>query len=168
MLEMMGLPFALTGAALAVFLAGIGSAIGLGVAAKAATGVLSEKPERYGTLMLLVVLPSTQGIYGFVIGLFVMIKLNMFGPEVVPVTWYQGLAILAACLPVGVAGLFSAIHQGRTGAAGVLMSAKRPDMAFKAGVVYAALIELYAILGFLISLLVLLMGIKLPIPGATA
>jgi V/A-type H+-transporting ATPase subunit K len=165
MLEMMGLPFALTGATLAVFLAGIGSAIGLGVAAKAATGVLSEKPERYGTLMLLVVLPSTQGIYGFVIGLFVMIKLNMFGPEMVPITWFQGLSILAACLPVGV-DLFSAIHQGRTGAAGVLMSAKRPDMAFKAGRRVAALIELYAILGFLISLLVLLMGIKLAVPGA--
>jgi V/A-type H+-transporting ATPase subunit K len=116
--------------------------------------------------MLLVVLPSTQGIYGFVIGLFVMIKLNMFAGGGVPLTWQDGLAILAACLPVGVAGMFSAIHQGKTGAAGVLMSAKRPDMAFKAGVVYSALIELYAILGFLISLLVLLMGIQLAAPGA--
>ena len=161
MWDAMGLTFALTGAALAVFLAGIGSAVGLAIAARSATAVLSEKPERYGTLMLLVVLPSTQGIYGFVIGLFVMIKLNMFGGATAAVTTPQGFAILAACLPVAFAGLVSGIHQGKTGAAGVMMSAKRPEMAFKAGVVYAAMVELYAILGFLISLLVLLMGIKL-------
>lgn len=161
-IEALGLTFALTGAALAVFLSGIGSSIGLAAGSKAATGVLSEKPERYGTLMLLVVLPSTQGIYGFVVGLFVMIKLNMFGGTGVnPVTWSQGLEVLAACLPVALGGLFSAIHQGRTGAAGILMSAKRPEMAFKAGVVYAAMVELYAILGFLISLLILLMGINI-------
>ena len=167
-MEFMGMAFALLGGALAVFLAGFGSAIGLAAAAKAATGVLSEKPERYGTLMLLVVLPSTQGIYGFVVGLFVMIKLNFFGGTPVEVTWYQGLQILAACLPVAFAGWISGIQQGRTGAAGVLMSAKRPEMAFKAGVVYAAMIELYAILGFLVSLLILLMGIKIAVPGAGA
>ena len=167
-MEFMGLGFALLGAALAVFLSGFGSAIGLAAAAKAATGVLSEKPERYGTLMLLVVLPSTQGIYGFVVGLFVMIKLNFFGGVPVALTWYQGLQILAACLPVAFAGWISGIQQGRTGAAGILMSAKRPEMAFKAGVVYAAMVELYAILGFLVSLLIILMGIKLPVPGATA
>ncbi|HPD47398.1 MAG TPA: V-type ATP synthase subunit K [Anaerohalosphaeraceae bacterium] len=159
-IETLGLAFSIAGAAVAVFLSGIGSSIGLAAASRAATGVLSEKPERYGTLMLLVVLPSTQGIYGFVVGLFVMIKLNMFGGDVTPVEWYQGLAILAACLPVGIGGLVSAIHQGRTGAAGILMTAKRPEMAFKAGVVFAAMIELYAILGFLISLLILLMGIN--------
>jgi len=167
-MEFMGMAFALLGGALAVFLAGFGSAIGLAAAAKAATGVLSEKPERYGTLMLLVVLPSTQGIYGFVVGLFVMIKLNFFGGTPVEVTWYQGLQILAACLPVAFAGWISGIQQGRTGAAGVLMSAKRPEMAFKAGVVYAAMIELYAILGFLVSLLILLMGIQIAVPGAGA
>jgi len=167
-MEFMGMAFALLGGALAVFLSGFGSAIGLAAAAKAATGVLSEKPERYGTLMLLVVLPSTQGIYGFVVGLFVMIKLNFFGGTPVEVTWYQGLQILAACLPVAFAGWISGIQQGRTGAAGVLMSAKRPEMAFKAGVVYAAMIELYAILGFLVSLLILLMGIQIAVPGAGA
>jgi V/A-type H+-transporting ATPase subunit K len=160
MLENMGLVFALTGMAIAVFLSGIGSSIGLGIASKSATAVLSEKPERYGILMLLVVLPSTQGIYGFVVGLFVMIKLNIFAGAVAAVTWAQGLQILAACLPVAIAGMISAIHQGKTGAAGIMMAAKRPELAFKAGVVFAAMIELYAILGFLISLLTLMLGIK--------
>jgi V/A-type H+-transporting ATPase subunit K len=161
MLESMGLVFALTGAAIAVFLSGIGSSIGLGIAAKSATAVLSEKPERYGILMLMVVLPSTQGIYGFVVTLFVMMKLGIFTGAIATVTWYQGLEILAACLPVGIGGWISAIHQGKTGAAGIMMAAKRPELAFKAGVVFAAMIELYAILGFLISLLLVQLGIKL-------
>jgi V/A-type H+-transporting ATPase subunit K len=158
-----GMALAIGGAALAAFLAGTGSSIGLGIAGRSATGVLSEKPERYGSLTLMVVLPSTQGVYGFIIALMVMVKLQMFGGGLSePLTMQQGLAILCACLPVGVAGLFSAIHQGKTSAGGILMAAKRPDMAVKAGVLYSAMVELYAILGFLISLLVLLMGINLP------
>ena len=156
-----GVALAILGGALAAFLAGIGSSIGLGIAGRSATGVLSEKPERYGSLTLMVVLPSTQGVYGFVIALMVMVKLNMFGGEVPDISVVKGLEILGACLPVGVAGLFSAIHQGKTSAGGILMAAKRPEMAVKAGILYSAMVELYAILGFLISLLILLMGINL-------
>ena len=57
--------------------------------------------------------------------------------------------------------MLSAIHQGKTCAAGILMTAKRPEMAVKAGVLYAAMVEVYAVLGFLISLLILL-GIEAP------
>ncbi|MHC4075719.1 MAG: V-type ATP synthase subunit K [Planctomycetota bacterium] len=156
-----GVALSILGGALAVFLAGIGSSIGLGIAGRSAAGVLSEKPERYGSLTLMVVLPSTQGVYGFVIGLMVMVKLNMFAGEVAVVSVTQGLEILGACLPVGISGLFSAIHQGKTSAGGILMAAKRPEMAVKAGVLYSAMVELYAILGFLVSLLIILMGIKL-------
>ena len=58
-------------------------------------------------------------------------------------------------------GWISAIWQGKVSAGGILMTAKRPEMAFKAGVVYAAMVEVYAILGFLASFLILQMGIKL-------
>ncbi|MCK5172805.1 MAG: permease, partial [Planctomycetes bacterium] len=89
---------ALAGAAIATFMTGIGSSIGLGIAGRAATGVLSEKPERYGLMTILVVLPSTQGIYGFVIGLFVMIKLNMFGGGLEEeLSIAQAWQIFAAC-----------------------------------------------------------------------
>jgi V/A-type H+-transporting ATPase subunit K len=138
MLEQTGLIFALTGAALAVFLSGFGSAIGLGIASKSATAVLSEKPERYGTLMLLVLLPSTQGLYGFIVGLLTVMKIGLITGTVVDVAWYQGLQIMVACLPVAFAGWISGIHQGKTGAAGIMMAAKRPEMAFKSGVIYAA------------------------------
>ncbi|MCK4914194.1 MAG: V-type ATP synthase subunit K [Planctomycetes bacterium] len=150
---------ALAGAAIATFMAGIGSSIGLGIAGRAAAGVLAEKPERYGLMTLLVVLPSTQGIYGFVISLFVMLKLNMFGGGVDSLSIATACQLFAGCLPVAVAGLFSGIHQGKACAGGIVMAAKRPDMGIKAGLVYAALVEFYAILGFLVSLLIIMIGI---------
>ncbi len=159
MLGNLGLTYALAGAAIATFLAGIGSSVGLCTAARAAGGVLSEKPERYGSLMLMVLLPSTQGIYGFVIAIMVMVKLKIIGGTPIDVTAIQGLEILAASLPVAVAGWISGMQQGKACASGIIMTAKKPEMAVKAGVLYAAMIEFYAILGFLISLL-LVLGIK--------
>lgn len=144
------------GAAMAAFMAGIGSAVGIGIAGRSATGVLSEKPERYGALFLQVVLPGTQGFYGFVIAFFAMNTITAIIDDAGALTFAQGLAILAACLPIAFAGMLSAIHQGKTCAAGILMTAKRPEMAVKAGVLYAAMVEVYAVLGFLISLLILL------------
>jgi V/A-type H+-transporting ATPase subunit K len=156
-----GLALAMFGAALATLWAGIGSAIGIGMAARNANGVLSEKPELYGQLFLMVVLPGTQGFYGFVIAFMVMVKLGFFTGQIAQLTVPQGLQFLAACLPVAIAGWMSAIWQGKVSAGGILMTAKRPEMAFKAGVVYAAMVEVYAILGFLASFLILQMGIKL-------
>jgi len=162
-----GIALCLAGAAVATFMAGIGSSIGLATAGQSAAGVLSEKPERYGLLTLLVVLPSTQGIYGFVIGLIVMLKLEMFSGGVGDVSLITGLETFAACLPVAFAGMFSGIHQGKVCSGGIIMTAKRPEMCMKAGVVYAALVEFYAILGFLISFLALNMGIVFPAAVAT-
>ena len=155
-----GLALAFAGAAFATFLSGIGSSIGLGIAGRSAAGILSEKPEQYGLMTLLVVLPSTQGIYGLVISLFIMIKINLFGGEMADISVIQGLQIFGASLAVGIAGLFSGIHQGKVCAGGIQMAAKRPEMGVKAGVVYAALVEFYAILGFLVSFLLIFIGIK--------
>lgn len=162
-MDAFALSVALFGAALATFLSGIGSAVGLSIAGRAAAGVLSEKPERYGSLILMVVLPSTQGIYGFVIAIIVMVKLNLFGDNPASVPFGTGIEIFAACLPVAIAGIFSGIMQGKTSAGGILMAAKKPEMAIKAGVLYAAMVEFYAVLGFLISFLAVLVGIRVPI-----
>jgi V/A-type H+-transporting ATPase subunit K len=152
---------AFLGAAMAAFMAGIGSAVGIGIAGRSATGVLTEKPERYGQLFLQVVLPGTQGFYGFVIAFFAMGKISDFIASATGLGLSDALAVFSACLPIAFAGLLSAIHQGKTCAAGILMTAKRPDMAVKAGVLYAAMVEVYAVLGFLISLLILL-AIEVP------
>ena len=155
-----GLVLAFTGAAVAALFSGIGSAIGVGIAGRSAAGVLSEKPERYTPLMLMVMLPSTQGFYGFAMAFLVLYKLQLFGEGPLAMTTISGLQVLAACLPVGFAGLLSAIHQGKVCSAGILMTAKRPEMAFKAGVLYAVVVEVYAVLGTLITFLVLWFGIN--------
>jgi V/A-type H+-transporting ATPase subunit K len=158
-----GLTLALTGAGMAALLAGIGSAIGIGISGRSATGVLSEKPERYGQMFIMVVLPGTQGFYGFLAAFIVMLKLNFFGGTgVAELTFMLGLEVLIACLPVAFAGLVSAIYQGRVCAGGILMAAKKPEMAFKAGVVYAVMVEIYAVLGLLVTILILQYGISWP------
>jgi len=154
-MEQIAMGVALLGAAMAAFMPGIGSAVGIGIAGRSATGVLSEKPERYGALFLQVVLPGTQGFYGFVIAFFAMGTIGKMN-DIEPISLMSALAVLSACLPIAFAGMLSAIHQGKTCAAGILMTAKRPEMAVKAGVLYAAMVEVYAVLGFLISLLILL------------
>ena len=158
-----GMILALTGAGLAALLAGIGSAIGISTAGRSAAGVLSEKPERYGQMFIMVVLPGTQGFYGFLGAFLTMLKLNFFGegglPELTPTL---GLEVFVACLPIAFAGLVSAIFQGRVCSAGILMAAKKPEMAFKAGVVYAVMVEIYAVLGLLVTILILQFGISWP------
>jgi len=161
-----GLALALVGAGLAALMAGIGSAVGIGIAGRSATGVLSEKPERYGQMFIMVVLPGTQGFYGFLAAFLVMLKLNFFGGTgALAISPEIGWQVLAACLPVAFAGMFSAIHQGKVCSGGILMAAKRPEMAFKAGVVYAVMVEVYAVLGLLVTMFILLNGISWPTAG---
>jgi len=155
-----GLLLSLIGAGMAALLAGIGSAIGVGIAGRTATGVLSEKPERYAQMLPLVVLPGTQGFYGFTIAFILLYKLGLITGEIASVSFIQGLEMLAACIPVALAGLISAIHQGKTCASGALMAAKKPELSVKAGVMYAAMVEVYAVLGLLVSLL-MVFGVKI-------
>lgn len=134
------------GVALAVGMAGIGSAKGVGIAGEAAAGLLSEQPEKFGKALILQLLPGTQGLYGFVIGLLVFLKLT---PET---TFAQGLYLLFACLPIAISGLWSGISQGKAAAAGIQILAKNPEHNTK-GMVLAAMVETYALLGFVVSFL---------------
>jgi V/A-type H+-transporting ATPase subunit K len=154
-----GLTLAILGAAIAFLWAGIGSAIGVGIAGQAAAGVMSDAPEKFGSLLLLVALPGTQGIYGFLSGFLVILKIGLVSGTVAKLTTYQGWQILIACLPVGFVGFLSAIHQGKVCASGVYMVAKQPKEMAKP-LVLGALVETYAVLGLLITVL-LLNGIKL-------
>jgi V/A-type H+-transporting ATPase subunit K len=153
-----GLTLAVLGGAIAFVFAGIGSAIGVGLAGQAASGVMSEDPEKFGSLLLLVALPGTQGIYGFLSGFLVMLKLGLTSGTIAKISMYQGWQILIACLPVAFVGFLSAIHQGKVCAAGVYMVAKQPKDLAKP-LVLGALVETYAVLGLLITVL-LLNGIK--------
>ena len=154
-----GLALALTGAALATFLPGMGSAKGVGLVGKAASGVIAEDPSKFGQTLLLQALPATQGIYGLLIAFLVLLKVGMVGGDAaVELNLLNGIYILLSCLPIAVVGYFSAIHQGGVAAAGVGVVAKRPGEVSKA-MIYAAMVETYAVLALLVSFL-MLNGVK--------
>ena len=144
---------AVLGAALAVGLGGIGSAKGVGIAGEAAAGLIAEDPDKFGQTLILQALPGTQGIYGFLVGIMVMLNCGFLGGNAA-LTASQGMYVLAACLPCALTGLISGIHQGRVAAAGINVVAKRPNEVSKA-MIYAAMVETYAILGLLISICLL-------------
>lgn len=57
----LGMVLALIGAALATALAGAGSAWGVGIAGQAAAGVVAEDPDQFAKVLILQLLPGTQG-----------------------------------------------------------------------------------------------------------
>jgi len=153
-----GLAIAIAGAVVAAVPAGIGSAMGIGMTAQVANGVLAEDPKKFGNVFILVALPGTQGFYGFLGAFLAIMQLGLLG-EVQAITLWQGIQMFAACLPVGLAGLASGIWQGRACSAGVELVAKRAGEGTKA-VIFAAMVETYAVLGLLVTIFAQ-MGIKL-------
>jgi len=149
-----GLAIAYLGAALAIGMAGIGSAIGVGIAGEAGAGVLTEDPGKFGTVLILQAIPGTQGIYGLLSGFYVMIKLGLLGGTPVSVNYIQGFYILFSCLPVAIVCLLSAIAQGKTSAASIGLIARRPEETGKA-IILPAMVETYAILSLLATILLL-------------
>ena len=147
----LGTVLALVGAALAVGLSGVGSAIGVGKAGQAAAGVVSEDPDKFIKCLVLQLLPATQGIYGFIIGFLVLLKINALG-AIVSLSTYAGACMLAACMPMAIAGVASGIYQGKVAASGIALVAKRPEESTRA-IIFAAMVETYALLGLLISFL---------------
>ena len=150
--ENLGLFYALLGAALAVLMAGAGSAIGVGIAGRAAAGVMTEDPSKFAKVLVMQLLPGTQGLYGLLIGFVTLSKIGIIGGTSVQVSSLQGLEILAACLPIAIVGLISAKAQGKTAAAGIGIVARRPEQFAKA-MLFPAMVETDAILALLISFL---------------
>ena len=149
-----GVFIAIFGAAAAVGLSGCGSSIGVAKAGQAAAGVTAEDPSKAGRCLVLQLIPATQGFYGLVIAFIALMRIGLLGGgrELAALTTAEGWAVFAACLPMGIVGLISGIHQGKTAAAAIGLVAKRPDQ-FGRGVTYAVLIETYALLALLISFL---------------
>lgn len=153
-----GNAIALAGAGFAVFLAGIGSTVGVGVAGEKAAGITAEDPEKFGRLLLLQALPGTQGIYGFLVGFLAMFRMGAFsgGMNLTP---DQGWQFFFACLPVAVAGLVSGLYQARVSVAGMDIVAKHPEESGKA-LILPAMVETYAVLGLLASVLLLMFAVR--------
>lgn len=151
----LGLAFAIAGAALAALLSGMGSAKGVGMVGEAAAGLISEDPSKFTKVLILQILPGTQGLYGFITAIMVMIRIHLLTGTLSTLTTAQGLQVFAACLPMAFVGYFSAIGQAKVAASGVSVVAKKPDQQSKA-MVLSAMVETYAVLALLISLLLIL------------
>lgn len=144
---------ALVGAAIAVILSGMGSSRGVGLAGETNAGVSTENPEVNSKLLVLQLLPATQGIYGFLIAVIILINTNVLGGAMKDVTVMQGLGFIAGALPIGLVGFYSAIRQGKVAASSMIMTGQRPEMSGK-GITMTVMVETYAVLALLVSFLV--------------
>ena len=150
-----GLAIGLLGAGLAACLAGAGSGVGTGIAGEAGAGLVTEDPSKFGKVMILQVIPGTQGLYGLVVFFVAVMQMGLLNGTAADLTFVQGCRYFAACLPIGIGGLVSAIAQGKVAAASVVLLAKNPDHWAK-GMILCITVEFYAILSLLASMIMLL------------
>ena len=150
-----GAAIGMLGAGLAVCLAGAGSARGTGIAGEAGAGLLCQDPTKFGKVMILQVIPGTQGLYGLVVGFMCLLRMGVLDGSYVDLTLIEGLRYFAACLPIAIGGGVSAVAQGRVAAASINLLAKKPEHWSK-GMVLCITVEFYAILSLLVSLLMLI------------
>lgn len=147
--------FGFLGAALAAGLACVGSAKGTGIAGEAGAGLLCEDPGKFGKVLILQVIPGTQGLYGLVVWFFAIFRMGLLSGTLPDLSIAQGMQYLFACLPMALGGLFSAIAQGRVAAGSINILAKKPDDWSK-GMILCITVEFYAILSLLASMLMII------------
>ena len=154
-----GLGLAFLGAALAVGFSCAGSGKGTGVAGEAAAGLLSEQPEAFGKCLILQVLPGTQGLYGLVVWFMAMIQIGLIGGSgLQDLTIAQGLSVFGACMPMAIGGYISAVAQGKVAASSVNLMARNPAQ-FSKGIIMCGIVEFYAILSLLASILMVMQAV---------
>ena len=147
-----GQVLAFAAAAFSVLVAGSGSAKGVGIAGQTSAGVSTENPEVNSKLMVLQILPGTQGIYGFLIAVIILVNTGALTGSIKAVELMQGFAFLGAVMPIAIVGYLSAINQGKVASAGMLMVGQHPEMSGKA-ITMTVMVETYAVLALLASFL---------------
>jgi len=152
-----GLAIGFLGASLACGLSCAGSARGCGLAGEAGADLLAEDPGAFGKVLILQVIPGTQGLYGLVVWFFALLQMGIFGGNVDPTSLsvVDGLRVACACIPMATGCAISSVAQGRVAACSVKLMAKRPDDWAK-GIILCITVEFYAILCLLASFLMLL------------
>ena len=153
--EFGGLALGFLGSGLACGFCCAGSAKGTGLAGESGIGLLGEDPSYFGKVMILQVIPGTQGLYGLVIWFFALLQMGVFSGTAAYLTVADGLRVFAACMPMAIGGCISAPAQGRVAANAVNLMAKRPDDWAK-GIILCITVEFYAILSLLATILLLM------------
>jgi V/A-type H+-transporting ATPase subunit K len=142
------------GGGLAAVLGGIGSAIGITIAAAVVSGIVTEDGDKFGKLLPIAAMPGTQGIYGFITAILVLVFFGIFGGDVT-LDGAAGFKVFLACQPVAWLCLVTAIYQGKTGASAAGIVARRDEDAGKA-LIFPALVETYAVLSLIVTILMLI------------
>lgn len=145
---MTGQALATLGLAICAGLCGCGSAIGLMFTGSAASGVLAEDSKKFSKVLILVVLPATQGIYGFVFAIIGMSGITD------TMTAIEGAKLFAAAMPLALAGFISGIFQGKAAVGSIYAVAKDESLSGKL-ILFPAMVETYAILGLVVSILLM-------------
>jgi len=143
----LGVALGVLGSVIAATCSGAGSAISMGMIGQAASGVIAEDPRKFGQTLVLQAIGSTNGLYGLLIGFLILTKTMTVTDTA------SGLFLLASGIPIGLVGYLAAIAQGKTLVSGVILIGKRPGEMAKA-LIYAAMIETFAIFALLISFLI--------------
>ena len=147
--------------ALAMAIAGIGSAVGISMGGIPAAAVTAEKPELFSRALILEMLPMTQTIYAFITSVLLLMgagllggkaTMNLLNPTI-------GQSAVFVGLMVGLTGL-SAINQGMIAGAGITATGRNPSVAGRA-IMLAVMPETIAIFGFLVGLLIMVLGLKI-------
>jgi len=149
-----GVGWAIIGAMMAVMFGGVGSALGIRIAGAQAGGALSEKPELFGKLLILMALPGTQGFYSFIIAVFIASKTGLLAGKPL-VTPLQGIGLMFVGICAGIVEWRSAIYQGEASAAAINLVGKRPEEAGRS-IIIPALVETYAVVALLAAILLTL------------
>jgi V/A-type H+-transporting ATPase subunit K len=143
------------GCALAMGIAGIGSALGLMLAGTSAVAVTGEKPELFGRCLVFQVLPMTQAVYGLLTAILLMMGAGLLGgaskaPLSNPMI---GISAIGIGLVVGLTGI-SAANQGQVASASISATARNPEVAAR-GIIYTVMPETIAIFGLLVGILLM-------------
>lgn len=142
------------GCALAMGIAGMGSAMGLMLAGTSAVAVTAEKPELFGKCLIFQVLPMTQAVYGLLTAILLMMGAGLLGGSGTDLTNPMlGVSAIGIGLVVGLTGI-SAANQGMVASASISATARNPEVAAR-GIIYTVMPETIAIFGLLVGILLM-------------
>ena len=142
------------GCALAMGIAGIGSAMGLMLAGSSAVAVTAEKPELFGKCLVFQVLPMTQAVYGLLTAILLMMGAGLLGGSGANLSNPMlGISAIGIGLVVGLTGI-SAANQGQVASSSIAATARNPDVAAR-GIIYTVMPETIAIFGLLVGILLM-------------
>lgn len=156
---MIGIVYALVGAAFAAGLAGIGSSIGVSRVGRTGAGLVAQDGSQFGSILLFSALPGSQAVYGMLAAILILQNTGVLSGVPKDISPEQGLMLLLAGIPVAITCLASGAYQGYTISSGIQIIAKDRSRTGQV-IIMAAMVETFAIFGLLVSIL-MINGVKI-------